>query len=1281
MWVAAIPLSGMTGILYEYTRLASSTLTQSCQDKYGFIWVATNFGLSRFDGYHFTNYYHSSKDENSISSNLITKLVCTSDGTLFIGSSRGLMRYDYTTDNFYRFQFPDSIQPRVSTITELTDGKLLVSTSGHGVFAIDKGSRTLRHVKAIEERLNDRYLSFRYTERDGTTWVSTNSGRVFRCKFRGEVPESIADIPTDGLVPIYITETEGGRLLLFFSSKILCFDPVNGQLTDSYISLPKDFGISSVLKAPDNTIYLGITNKGLYVVPSGESTVRKEPIYDSHYLLPDLTIDGLFLDRANDLWMTSSYHGLCFCSTARQKFSSWRFSYKGEKLNAAISSVVPLADGGALCLMKNVGIFRVNKDGNTTKYEENPQGSVSLYHSQDGRYYLGTWRSLYLFNPQNGTFSLLNTMNGKGATNIEEDLQGHLYVSTMGDGFFILDRDGKQLRHYNTQKLPRKRGAKFGNNWISKILCDHQGLMWIATTSGVWCYDPEEDYFVDLNKGDGIMRETHISAICEMNSHDMVLGTQSGLYVYHRADNTVAELPECGALQDMVISSLERDNEGNLWISTPKGIWQYICQNQRLISYVGRSGIVEEEFAEGASYHAADDQMCFGSNGNVTTFYPQELKENDDTMTEQIHITSASTLSQTYNPLGKEFTMPWYDTHFTLEFSLFNYENANITFEYRINTGKWAMFESGDNQLSFTKLKPGKYRIEVRAMSGESCISDTTTIILRVKSPWYASTTAFILYTLAALLALGAIAYYFYRRQKANFEEEKMNLLINATHDIRSPLTLILGPIEKLKDLVKKNSDEETRQVLDQYVDVIDRNADRLLLLVNQILDMRRIDKQQLKLQCRETDIVELVRQVCHSFEFVAEQKSIDLSIEADNDACKVWIDRGNFDKVLTNILSNAFKYTLDGGEVTVRIHSDNTSLTIEVIDSGIGLANEKASRLFERFYQGKQQREGVVGTGIGLNLAMSIVRLHGGTISACNRTDGIRGTCVSIRLPLGHSHLSPENISTETEQMPANQKTIYKRGRIMIVDDDCELSAYVVRELKPWYNIDSFSNGMDALQALLSQPYELVVSDVMMSGMDGITLLKKIKQNPNTSHIPVLLLTSKSEIADRLAGFKSGADAYLVKPFNIDELHARIDNLIDSMRRLRGKYTGAQQQADKVEKVEVDGNDERLMNSIMKSINAHLGDADFNVNALASEIGLSRVQLHRKMKELTGISTGQFIRNIRMEQAKQLILESKLNIAQVAYNVGFNDQTYFSTVFKQYFGKSPSDYAKQSES
>ena len=1283
----------INGIMYDCSRLASSLATKVCQDRYGLVWVATDFGLSKFDGYHFVNYYHDSGDSTTIVDNLITCFAATADGEMLVGCGKGLMRYDYETDHFDKFHFPNNIQPRVNSIVEIGSGSILVATAGHGVFAIGKGRSTAEPCVPFERLTGNRYLTIAHMEPSGHMWLTTSDGRVVRCRLSGETPTEAQTIGTYGQIVDIVGEA-GGSALIVTQRSIHRFDPGTGRVTMADIVLPNNLSIASAMIDSAGNIYLGTISESLYIIRCGERVAQEEPVYNKHFLMPHLTINSIMQDKDRNIWLTSPRHGLYLCSTKRQKFRSFGITLGGERLSDGVGSIAKSPDGGLYCTVNNKGLFHITPQGRSERVAGAPTNSSCIFRDSDGNYWLGSWSALYRLNPSTGSCTLVADLNDKGTLNIAEDREGRIYYSVFGDGFAILDLQSGQTRHYNTRKQPNNRGARFGNNWVGQMLCDSRGLMWISTASGLWCYDPVADHFTGNGKGDGILRETGINAICETTEGDIVVGSQSGLYVCRHNSHTATALPGAEALKDLKIMALARDAEGDIWISTVKGIWQYRSREERLISHYGSNGIVEDEFCSGVFFDNTSGTIFFGTNSTVTYFNPNDI--GAETAVGKVFLTRFATPAKVYSPFADSFSLPWDDNSFTVQFSLLDYKNAaNVRYEYRINGGEWTAFSGDGNSLMFTKLKSGDYDIEVRAAVGGSYSSEVRRLSVTVEAPWYATTMAKLIYLFVALLIVFFLVLYFHRRQKARFDEEKMQLLINATHDIRSPLTMILGPVEKLKELAQKACDVKSRNAIDQYADIIDRNADRLLLLVNQILDIRKIDKRQMRLKCRETEMVTFVERICHSYEFTAEERGISLKVRSEMSgmrseergarsengkvALKVWIDRVNFDKVVTNLLSNAFKYTLDAGEIVIDMGSDGKHFIMRVMDSGMGFGDEKADNLFRRFYQGRNSHEqGVAGTGIGLNLTKKIVELHGGTIEAGNRTDGQRGACLTVSLPLGNSHLKPEEIMAEDK--PVNierKKATFHKGNILVVDDDCELSAYVSAELNQWYRVDVYTNGVDALQALLSRDYDLVVSDVVMPGMDGITLLKKIKQNPNISHIPVILLSSKSEVADRLAGFNSGADAYVAKPFSIDELHVRIDAIIDNVRRLRGKYSGAQQQHDKVEDIEVKGYDEELMKRVMKSVNAHLGDCDFNVDTLAQDVGMSRAQLHRKIKELTGVSTAKFVRNIRMEQAERLLREGKVNVTQVAYSVGFSDQAYFSTVFKHYYGVKPSEYGK----
>ena len=760
----------------------------------------------------------------------------------------------------------------------------------------------------------------------------------------------------------------------------------------------------------------------------------------------------------------------------------------------------------------------------------------------------------------------------------------------------------------------------------------------------------------------------------ELSDSKIAIATEMGLYLYDSKKRQTTPWPHSESISGLRIYSLKKDAKGNLWMSTAQGIWCYDSKAKSFFSFEKGNGLLTKEYQAGVVGSTSDGVICYGNSEGLTYFRPSQVKDYNEKMS-AIYLSGVLLDGKMAPFIGDDLSVPSDFKSIVLSFSLLDYQSVgNIVFQYRINGGKWISNAAGDNSFNFTGLSYGHYRIEVRTYCNGKYSTHNKVINLNVLAPWYLTVWAKLIYLFLVLGFMAAVIFIYLHKKKRDLEEAKMQFLINATHDIRSPLTLIMEPLKKLKE--RLGNVEEYHE----DIDTIDRNAQRLLTLVNQILDKRRLDKHQMNLSCRETNLVEFSQGLVSLFTYNANLRGIQIKLEMPETPVNAWIDRNKLDKAIANLLSNAFKYTPNGGEIIFRIEKQDKKVLLYVIDSGKGLGkNDDAKTLFERFYQGKNSADmHLGGSGIGLNLCRSIVRLHGGDVYAHNREDGKSGACFIIELPLGKEHLKNNQIYSDNRDTKKKQQrgAASRNSKILLVDDDIEICRYLKSELSDWYRFVICNNGKEALKQLLSGDFDLVVSDVVMPEMDGITLLRNIKGNANISHVPVIMLTSKSEISDRLEGIKLGADAYLAKPFSLEELHLTIDNLIDNVRRLKGKFTGALKQDDKVEKVEVKGYDEELMERIMKVVNENLSDSDFNVEKMCDEVGVSRTQLHRKLKEMTGVPTSEFLRNIRLNEAARLIREHKINITQVSYMVGFANNSHFSTAFKKYFGMSPTEYA-----
>lgn len=936
-----------------------------------------------------------------------------------------------------------------------------------------------------------------------------------------------------------------------------------------------------------------------------------------------------------------------------------------------ISSVVGVADGLMLFVVKNHGLYLLDEKTGNTKLLQSPAGPIKVYSDFRKNVYVYGRDGIYEYDWKHQTYRLLLPANGLSPDGMQVDAAGNIYFASPGNGLYVWNRkSGKMAQYLMDDKRPHK---TICNNWISEIRLDSRGWLWCATANGVSCMDTKTGYF-DIILSRPLLEGKTCYSTLELSDGKIAIATEMGLYLYDRKKQQTTPWPHSESISGLRIYSLKKDARGNLWMSTAQGIWCYDSKAKSFFSFEKGNGLLTKEYLAGVVGSTSDGVICYGNSEGLTYFQPSEVKDYNE-KTSAIYLSGVLLDGKMAPFIGDNLSVPSDFKSIVLSFSQLDYQSVgNIVFQYRINGGKWISNAAGDNSFNFTGLSYGHYRIEVRTYCNGKYSIYNKVIKLNVLAPWYLTVWAKLIYLSLVLGFMAAVIFIYLHKKKRDLEEAKMQFLINATHDIRSPLTLIMEPLKKLKERLG-NAEE-----YHEDIDTMDRNAQRLLTLVNQILDKRRLDKHQMNLSCRETNLVEFSRGLVSLFTYNANLRGINIRLEMPETPVNAWIDRNKLDKAIANLLSNAFKYTPNGGEIIFRIEKQDKKVLLYVIDSGKGLGkNDDAKTLFERFYQGKNSADmHLGGSGIGLNLCRSIVRLHGGDVTARNREDGTSGACFIIELPLGKEHLKNNQICLDNVGTGKKQQrgAASRNSKILLVDDDIEICRYLKSELSDWYRFVICNNGKEALKQLLSGDFDLVVSDVVMPEMDGITLLRNIKGNANISHVPVIMLTSKSEISDRLEGIKLGADAYLAKPFSLEELHLTIDNLIDNVRRLKGKFTGALKQDDKVEKVEVKGYDEELMERIMKVVNENLSDSDFNVEKMCDEVGVSRTQLHRKLKEMTGVPTSEFLRNIRLNEAARLIREHKINITQVSYMVGFANNSHFSTAFKKYFGMSPTEYA-----
>ena len=1257
---------------YTSDQLSSNQITNICQDRTGYIWVGTEFGLNKYDGYRFTNYFHETDQAATISSNVISFLFLDSQGSLWVGTQKGLDRYDEANDQFIHVGLTGAKGvPRINYIIQEDEHHLLIGTAGYGLFRLDIRDDSSQMLDGYAKG-DTNYFSYIFIDEEGAFWKSGHGSSISRRDAKGRLEEFESPY---GTVTGFIGY-EGGVLMICIHGMLFYRDGVmHADFFDQGALGGSELLLRTAIRDRHGNLFVGTMGNGLCWIPKGERSLRKYEYASATFDLGSSNVWALYEDSQDNLWVGCQKRGLLLLPQNQPLFRTWKFADLHVTTGGSLTSVCLGDNGMTWCAVQNNGIIGLDASGRVVAHPASPEGTYLLYRDKQGGYWVGTNGGVYAYDPLTGRAQRKVVFSNGHINAMADDGRGTLFFSVFSEGFCSYNVKTGELRRFNMHQDDPQRG-RLHNDWISHLFFDSKGKLWICTASGVNCYDPVEDHFRPYG-WEVVLDYNSVQTVYETSEHKILIGTNTGLYLYDNRKGDVVPFPGAEVLANKVVCGIVEDQSGDLWCSTAMGIWQYQREKGLFVNYLHGNGLGSREYVNGVAMHTPDDRIWFGISDGITSFTPKDIRDSHPA-SGTIHLTGVYIGSNSVRmPQGDTFEFSYLDNTFTMEFSLLNYLNTeNVIYEYRVNkTGEWASTMAGRNRIPFTHLQSGSYLLEVRAFDS-GVYTEPQVYHIVIRAPWYRSSWAYLIYILVILAILGFLVWFYLHKRQQELDEEKMKFLINATHDIRSPLTLIMSPLNKL---LKRDLDSDVKSELK----TIEHNAQRVQNLVNQILDIRKIDKQQMNLQCQETDMVQYVGNILKSYEYMARERGMEFRYLPAIDHLNVWLDRSAFDKIVDNLLSNAFKYTYDGGTIEVRVdEGPNGTAQLQVADTGVGIRGD-LHKIFDRFYQGSASRSlHIEGTGIGLNLCKMIVEMHHGTIEAANR-DGSQGSIFTVRLPLGNNHLTKEEILVpESQEQKTTKVKPQSNYRMLVVDDDAEIGLYISQELGAFYHVTPVTSAREALRLLLGveadRQYDLVVSDVMMPEMDGFTFLRMIKTNMNLSHIPVVMLTSKSDVANRLEGLEKGADAFLAKPFDMDELHVVINNLISKNLRLKGKYSGSQQQKDKVEETKVKGNDELLMERIMKVVNKHLSDSDFNVETLTSEVGISRAQLHRKMKEMTGLPVSEFIRNIRLEQAVRLLEEQKINVTQVAYTVGFSNLAHFSTVFRKQFGVSPTEYMER---
>lgn len=1283
------------------------------EDNQGVLWVGTDNGLNRYDPttQTFARYYHDPDDPTSLGSNFIKLLYAPpSDSSGFlVGTERGLDRFDQDTGTFSRYAPPQDAPHlwlgEVHDVLEDREGRLWAGIADALIRYDGRTGAFTRYEPSSSDpnRLSGSTRGL-LEDRDGIVWIGTDNG-LNRYEPATNTFSHFRHDPDD--------PTSMGKGLLYWSSSL--YEDREGNLwistwTGSGISLlrPRSAGVvhhkrhptdplslsgndvSAILEDGEGTLWIGTGNKGLNRLDRPHGANLSAPGFTRYRSDPDdpSTIGPGFISF---IFESPAEPGILWIGTEGDGTDRGR------------------GNGGVLNRMDV-------KTGRFTRHRTPSHSLNAIAEDADGGFWLGSRTGLLHFDQQTGSFEQ--------------------YQPDPGDQ------------------------NSLSNAVVWDVLIERNGIIWAATDYGLNRFDPATQvftrYFHDENDHTSISNDA-IRSLHEDRKGYLWVGTRGGLNRFDRDSETfVVYTRHNSGLANNTVFSLVEDVQGRLWFthSGSSGVSRYDPEAETFDHFGAGHGLIGAGWSLAYSPHGA---LYFGSSRGLYTFFPERLRA--DPTEPLIVLTDVRLFNESIQPApGAPLEGPIWETEeirfahgqndLTFEYVALHYKNASANrYRYFLEgyDGDW--IEAGTQRTArYPKLPPGEYTFRVRAANSDGIWNeDDASVRLTILPPWWRTRWAFGFY---GLLLLGGIlgVERIQRRRLVRVEREaarereleqkreiegaynqlksaqqqlvqqalrlseadeiKSRFFANISHEFRTPLTLLLGPV---RDLIEGRIDA---QRLATQAPVMHRNARRLLRLINQLLDLSRLEAGGMRLQARRGDLVSFLRRHVLSFTSHAERDGVALVFTAEPEVIEMAFDADKLEKIITNLLSNAFKFTPSGGRMRVMVRQVDSYVEIAVRDTGEGISAEDLPLVFDRFYQAdSSSTRRHVGTGIGLSLAKELVELHGGTI----RVESERGfgSTFTVRIPLRATPLVDDGVNGRSHQLrdipggrqadehaqpvpltdqmqetdnqlqadvepevnapadaPCNAPA--NAPKILIVEDNADMRGYLRSHLAGTYRLLEAEDGADGLRQAKEHQPDLVISDVMMPEMDGFALCEAIKCNEALSHIPVILLTAKADEESRIEGFQMGADDYLPKPFSLTELTVRVENLVEIRRRLRERFSGTVRLGPA--EILVNSEDASFVESARDVIEAQMGDSQFGVNRLADEMGLSERQLHRRVKETAGLTPAGYIRMMRLERASQLLEQKAGRVSDVAYAVGFKNAKYFSRLYRQTFGRAPSD-------
>ncbi len=1354
------------------------------QDGAGFIWVGTNDGIDRYDGYTLKKYQLPVNTRNGLSGNRIRALHVDRRGRLWVGAeSSGVSLFDATQDRFVNLSQvgPVANQPvaqvlsqaGVEAITSDARGRIWVGTYQHGAFVLDvdqRGRMTRLSQVALAGRSSAACrVSALVADRDGTLWIGTIGDGLRYVRARN----TTARLPVAVVAPLSAPSIQAlhldrrGDLWLATNQRIFWVPPANRRAMRDLAAHPlphPHLDILSIHLDSFGQLWAG-TAHGLYrwsprSAPSGDLllpiVVDKPSLYlpmDAEpFSINSVRIHQMIEDRYQVLWLGTSAGGLNKVDLRHKPFGLLRGQIDQHPTLPTnyVNAIYKDTTHNWLWIGTRNGFSRYDLTTKTYRnYLDRPLPGnatgidvAALFKASDGTLWVGT-QNHGLLTLRGETLSLPPGLSGqKHLENpmvelILEDRYHTIWVATYNLGLLRFSREGKLLQHVHRGNSP------LPTNQFSFLLYDPtKDILWASTRDvGVlklkitpdsltflkqFSYDPKNSNSLSVNYAWPLLKDRRGT---------LWIGTIGGGLNKLTTDAQGREVVQrCTRwLPHTNVESLLEDEQGQLWLGGV-GLVRVNPVNRQWVHYDVADGLQSNSFKVRAACRAADGTFYFGGINGITYFQPRQIQPNpypplvrltglrlDNkpvAVGETIHgrVVLPKPLDHT-----ERLTIEAVENDFSVEFVGLNYANPQKhTYAYRLlgYNDTWVYPAPGQRTASFANLPAGDYTLLVKAGNGEGRWStQPATLRVTVRSPWWKTGWAYLLYGVVVVGALGlsrritlaqqtlknTLALEKFRAEKEKeMTEVKLRFFTNVSHELRTPLTLILGPMEELA------THTGPLPGLRDKVTLMHTQTRKLLDLVNQLMDFRKVESGQMALRASRGDVVRFLTEIFLIFKLKAEEAGLDYAMDAPAEAVFLYFDRSKLEITLTNLLSNAFKYTPRGGKIRVSAAVVGTPdtpalfeegklldnyLSITVQDWGMGMEADEVDKIFNLYYQASQTETlRITGTGIGLSLVRQFVEAHAGEVTVQSAVG--TGTTFTLRLPFGHAHLAPTDIREETpapevlhfattglSEVDAALLTDFPTTRtdslrLLLVEDNEEVRQYLQQLFEATFEVFTAVDGLEGWGKTLSLLPDLVVSDVMMPRSDGLELCQKIKTHPKTMHIPVMLLTARVAAVYELEGLETGADEYMAKPFNPKILYAKVAALLQNRFKLKA-YHQRERILEPTETA-IPNADKLFLEKAMQIVEAHLPDPDFSVQVLVQEVGVSQSVFYRRIKSITGQSVVEFIRDVRMKRAAQLLASTPMRISEIAYQVGIEDLTYFRKTFQKRYNRSPSEYARQ---